>query len=155
MKLISMTDFVISQWDKDITREDFAQSMIKCATFLKQPLQLFMFVPCDELGNVLEKPVMFYSDENIKYLKGIEIEVANECNKKVKQYQQAKERCLFEGFEFEDRTTFTVCVEYKNITMFFTYRGSVNINGSSVRYIEDLVTYELSLTPTAIKQIGL
>ena len=53
MKLISMTDFVISLWDKDITTEDFAQTTIKYATFLKQPLKLEMFIPCDEDGNIL------------------------------------------------------------------------------------------------------
>ena len=52
MKLISMTDFVLELE----TNEHWAQDYTKCvkyANFLKQPLTLGMFVPCDEDGNFL------------------------------------------------------------------------------------------------------
>ena len=56
MKLILMTDFVFGQKErKDI---DLAQRFINSfnyANFLKQPLTLEMFIPCDENGDVLEK----------------------------------------------------------------------------------------------------
>ena len=66
MKLISMTDFVLGIEQNSYTKtekyniiewqskcESF-DKIIKYANFLKQPLKLGMFVPCDENGNVLE-----------------------------------------------------------------------------------------------------
>ena len=48
-----MTSFVLQRDITDIKQRD---SIVKYANFLKQPLKLEMFVPCDEDGNVLEKP---------------------------------------------------------------------------------------------------
>ena len=84
--LVPMTDFVIEYaprfnpfgTDEQILCLDYIRNYAK---FLKQPLKLEMFVPCDEDGNVLEV-VPYYAD-------GIE---------KVNEYKKAKERCLFEGF---------------------------------------------------------
>lgn len=60
MKLISMTDFVILQnislANKEIKHNECGLRILKYANFLKQPLILGMFVPCDENGNVLEEP---------------------------------------------------------------------------------------------------
>jgi len=74
MKLISMVDFVLA--------DKYAGSPINTnkqyADFLKQPLELWMFVPCDEDGDVLEE-IKPYQDNYFKY-------------------QKAKERCLFEVF---------------------------------------------------------
>jgi len=47
--LISMTDFVLSKKYTATGHENYAN-------FLKQPLELWMFIPCDEDGNVLEEP---------------------------------------------------------------------------------------------------
>jgi hypothetical protein len=44
MKLISMTDFVIQEWEKDLYTDDFAKIVKSYADFLKQPLKLEMFV---------------------------------------------------------------------------------------------------------------
>lgn len=86
--LKSMIDFVISQWDKDISREEFAQLTIKYATFLKQPLTLGMFVPTDEDGNVLEgKPLSPAPDS--EWLRW---------ENERPEFFEAKERVLFEGF---------------------------------------------------------
>ena len=56
MKLISMTDFVLEQ-DKLMRNKlndpiTFTIKVTDYALFLKQPLKLEMFVPCDEDGNV-------------------------------------------------------------------------------------------------------
>ena len=56
MKLISMTDYVLLQHAESSNQNEFEDKCFKYATFLKQPLKLEMFVPCDEDGNVLEKP---------------------------------------------------------------------------------------------------
>src|SRR5665648_159369 len=83
MKLISMTDFVLEQY-LTIASDNIYLSMINCnnyAKFLKQSLELWMFIPCDEDGNVLEEP--------IETIGGVELYT--------KRYQQAKERCLFDN----------------------------------------------------------
>lgn len=74
MKLISMTDFVLEQRGDNL----------KYAQFLKQSLNLGMFVPCDLEGNVLQDPGLIPSYE-------------------LQEYRKYKERVLFEGTEEEFR----------------------------------------------------
>ena len=58
--LVPMTDFVLEQLNEQNSRtkpmREVFNSLEKYATFLRQPLKLEMFVPCDEEGNVLEEP---------------------------------------------------------------------------------------------------
>jgi hypothetical protein len=133
MKLISMVDFVLA--------DKYAGSPINTnkqyANFLKQPLELWMFVPCDEDGDVLKEPKYFKRDNsdfnNFHY--------ADYCL----EYQQAKERCLFEDFEMDNRF-----VTHKSHASFFYPISSLH-----EKKIEDLVKYNIQLTPTALKKIGL
>ncbi len=97
--LIPMSDFVLqidelrpcdlgqdfSSWNlsKLITIENYAK-------FLKQPLKLEMFVPCDENGNVLEEPQMrpernSFDEEDMDY-----------DAQELYDYIKAKEKVLFE-----------------------------------------------------------
>ena len=74
-------------------REVF-NSLEKYAKFLKQPLKLEMFVPCDDEGIVLEEPK-------------IEEEYVDEHTTQIfAQYQydldKAKENVLFDGFELKE-----------------------------------------------------
>lgn len=130
--LISMIDFVIQQWDKDIYTDDFAQLMIIYANFLKQPLELWMFVPCNEDGNVLEEPE--FSEPNN------ESEIGNYDELRY-QYQQAKERCLFlsqhRGEDFDSALASVYLDEFFNVEQL----------SNNIRLIQ--------LTETAIKKIGL
>ena len=88
MKLISMTDFTIGLWDKDITREDFAQKSIRYATFLKAELKLWMFVPCDLNGNILKgKPLSPAPDSEWIRWENEEFEFYN-----------ARDKVVFDGF---------------------------------------------------------
>lgn len=131
MKLISMTDFVLT---KDSTY------IFKYANFLKQPLELWMFIPCNDNGVVLEEP-----KTDFKYLKG---SVGYD---EVKEYNQAKERVLFEGFTFKEIKT--------------SYEHYYIVNNDKITWlswnksktVENLLDYnqEIKLTPTAIKQLGL
>jgi len=112
MKLISMTDFVLEiekedyqvvAWKTKITAID---RIFSYANFLKQPLKLEMFVPCDEDGNVLEEPkyYKFYTGFNF-----IEESFFNNFfddkdesdfilwNISCARYQQEKEKVLFKG----------------------------------------------------------
>ena len=82
-----MTDFVLEQGKKENTNN--IRRFWNCenyANFIKQKPEILMFIPCDENGNVLEEP--------IETIGGVEMYS--------KRYQQAKERCLFEGFECEE-----------------------------------------------------
>ena len=88
MKLISMTDFVL-QDNGNILNMEYAN-------FLKQTLELGMFVTCDEEGNILDSSDQFRS-----------------CGKGF-VYGQAKEKVLFEGFEKDSSF-----VTHKNRSSFF------------------------------------
>lgn len=130
MKLQSMTDFVLNQ---DITLSDSRCKIMNYAHFLKQPLELWMFVPCGEDGNVLGYPGLIPSYE-------------------LQEYRKAKERVLFDG-----------CKVTRNSDNFFIIEpqiGSVyyRIKKENTEVIvEDLFKFmtDITLTETAKKQIGL
>jgi hypothetical protein len=122
MNLISMSDFVVEM--RKNKKKDNGLRFWACekyVKFLKQPLELWMFVPCDEDGNVLEEPELY-----------------NE----VCEYQKAKERCFFEGFEYKK-------------ALFFTENKELFWHGKLHGNVESLTKYNLKLTQTAIKQLGL
>lgn len=109
--------------------------------FLEQPLNIGMFVPCDEDGDILEEPTDY--EQRLHNM-------MTEYNDEVYRYKQAKEKVLFEGIEFEriggvnflkiNEDTFAFHdfdKKFKDLT------------------IEFLVQYNLQLTEYAIKQIGL
>ena len=100
--LVPMTDFVLEQLNEQNSRtkpmREVFNSLEKYATFLRQPLKLEMFVPCDEKGNVLEEPQMrpvrnSFDEEDMDY-----------DAQELYDYIKAKEKVLFEGFEFVSRT---------------------------------------------------
>jgi hypothetical protein len=66
---------------------------LKYAKFLKQPLELWMFVPCDENGNTLQEPTKYSNWTNFDY-SGTDIGFEDE--KLCREYQKAKEACIFE-----------------------------------------------------------
>jgi len=128
--LISMTDFVLEQSKTSIRTFRFCNCE-RYANFLKQPLELCMFVPCDEDNNVLKEETEYsaYADDL--------------------KYQQAKERCLFEGFNFLERNKKVFHVENKKEVFGVGYKNGI------FKTIEDLVKYDIELTKTAKKLIGL
>lgn len=88
MELISMTDFVLERQGK-ILNSELGCLAIYYASFLKQPLKLEMFIPCDKDGNVLEEPQMrpernSFDEEDMDY-------DAQELH----DYIKAKEKVLF------------------------------------------------------------
>ena len=92
------------------------------AKFITQTLELGMFVPCDEDGNVLEEP-----KENFGY------KLQGKLN-----YAIAKERCLFEeNFSVIDRKTYKI-VKLNNNNIWVSWNKS--------KTIEDLIPYNLELT---------
>jgi hypothetical protein len=145
MKLISMTDFVLC--DDVIFKEKrkFKDLVLNYANFLKQPLELWMFVPCDEDGKVLEMPINYeiwlkLHNNDVSSEKGTIGFLIHE------EYQQAKERCLFEGFEYVNDLQAVRNQDCQAI-IFTSFMSS--------QCVEDFTQYDLQLTQTAIKQLGL
>jgi hypothetical protein len=105
--------------------------------FQSKKIELGDFVPCDEDGNVLEEP-------NINNFKSEPFCSTGNCKAyqdEVNIYQQAKEKVLFEGFEYKKAI-------FKDEELFWLG----DFNGET---IEELIKYNLTLTPNAIKQFNL
>ena len=109
--LIPMTDFVnnVGNMENYPSHEKALSWIYNYATFLKQPLKLEMFVPCDEDGNVLGEPEIYSQWVRENFNDELENEERiNQC----KDYHQAKEKILFEGFEpYEDYK----CAKYEEV----------------------------------------
>lgn len=159
MKLIGMTDFVLEQLNEQNSRTVPIRTVLNrlenYANFLKQPLKLGMFVPTDEAGNVLEEPEklkerlkIFHPNHSVPY-NGINTTLGYYITK----YKQAKERVLFEGFELVSEN-YHIFVQSDKLDIRFSKKDK-SIDSFRFKYIEDLTSRNLTLTETAIKQIGL
>ena len=135
MKLISMTSFVLQRDITDIKQRD---SIVKYANFLKQPLKLEMFVPCDEEGDILEEPT--------NYEKRL-LNMMTEYNDEVYTYYQAKAKVLFEGFEYDKENDW---VTYNEFARFFVSE----LQNGKVEDLFKLIKDEITLTETSKKEIG-
>jgi len=143
MKLISMTDFVLQenkggQQVNSITSQLHQELRIikKYANFLKQPLKLEMFVPCDEDGNVLG--IIPFNEHK----KGSNFEFMQH-----QIYKEAKEKVLFENL---------IYLKVSDKIHGFTNLECVNcfyIRENDNRNIENITGLNLKLTPNAINQI--
>jgi len=145
MKLISMTDFVIKNQKNTQSSAHSFFICVQYANFLKEPLELGMFVPCDRNGNVLEEPERVHFSTNFDYKAELSI------------YLEALERCLFDDFKVTSykfiHNTYHYFIEDKN-----GFKPLWNFNNKwefYLRYktIEDLVKYNLQLTTSAQKKI--
>ena len=141
--LISMTDFVLEIDKNDKRLNGKYDAIISYANFLKTPLNLGMFVPCDENDNILEKPEFYYKQENLKHLKGMQLLIAEETNKRVSEYQKAKEKVLFNRFKIKDGLS--ISDEHSIFHPFWNYEGVWKIS-KGIKTIEDLIPYNLELT---------
>lgn len=148
--LQSMTDFITWVDEKRNGNGGHYDIIIRYKNFLKQPLQLGFFVPCDENGNVLDPSDVFKSCE-----KGF-------------LYGKAKERVLFKDSVFYEKKphfqTKRILIMLNNKPDFRIYNQFNYSDGRIEKQyfpnnenltIEDLVNFKLELTDSAIKQIGL
>lgn len=142
MKLISMTTFVLEEYETSINPTKFEEKAFNYANFLNQPLTLGMFVPCDEEGNVLEEYIKTTHENHLdKY------SICRHISKTEIKYQQAKDKVLFEGFEICNRTSNIDCVVCKD--------DHISLKLLKGKTVEDLIYLNLKLTPNAIKQLKL
>ena len=154
--LIPMTDFVlrINYIEKEIDQffDSWRMKQLRIienyATFLKQPLKLEMFVPCDEDGNVLEDPK-------------IEEEYVDEHTTQIfAQYQydldKAKEKVLFEGFKIYDYklNVFFYLGRRKTLSYDKKRKDFITI-GLLPETVEDLINIssQIKLSQTALNSI--
>lgn len=142
-----MTDFCLKNYELmgekplKMWSHTFTKKCLNYANFLKQPLELGMFVPCVD-GLLIERPEYygFWLMDDTKDISKYHNHL--ECN----QYQKAKERVLFEGFEYEK-----------------IYGRVRRLNSTEYCYLETDMTVEsliddftdITLTPNALKKIGL
>jgi hypothetical protein len=84
--LVSMTDFTLNQWDGVAEIYSFKDMCVRCydyAQFLKQPLKLWMFVPCDEEDNYLREPYEKFAEDGVDF------------ENYMIYYIEQREKCLF------------------------------------------------------------
>lgn len=160
-----MTDFFLEQQDANLRdnfyeeTDEYFNRCVNYAQFLKQPLNLGMFVPCDMEGNILEQPKTEYDPISL-WNSG---EVDEKYNDLISEYEQAKERVLFEGFEIvyvdpEEFENIEKVVVNDNCYVGIKYcdENEIRLNDVSQKStIEDLITHDITLTKSAQKQLGL
>ena len=152
MKLISNTLFgkYCKSKEKEFSRRiDYLDWYEKTRNnfdeFLEQPLKVEMFVPCDEEGNVLEEPKRWKD-----YLQYPDIFDGNKEWNELYDYQQAKEKVLFEGIEFRTNGGVNFLTIKEDTFAFFDF--NVKFKNLTIEY---LIQYNLQLTENAVKQIRL
>jgi len=139
-----MTDFVFhkrrTMVDEGLPVDDCLQQIFNYANFLKQLLTLGMFVPCSASGEILKLPIFEdYTDCTIE--QNMEDFLYN-----LGLYNDAKDRVLFEG---EHGLYDDWCLQLEDGTLI------ENVKKLHKMTIEDLTFHELTLTESAIKQLGI
>jgi hypothetical protein len=140
MELIGMSDYVLQQGLHSSLMLE--RGMILCnryANFLKMNLELWMFIPCDNEGNVLINPI-----ENKQWSLWKDSERSKICD----EYQEAKDRVIFEDCDFEK-------FKYVYIINFNKVGKCITTNSKTNKTIEDLTSLGLTITPQAIKKYNL
>ena len=138
-KLIGMVEFINHITTKPLGGQQVAsvrhvelekyRMIFKHSQFLQQTPTIGMFVPCDEDGNVLEKPTTEGVDLNDMY-------DWNLYNEDLQQYQQAEQRVIFEGCTAEKIKDYYIIKFNDNIIL---------VSWNESKTIEDLVPYNLIL----------
>lgn len=146
MKLISMIEFVLEQSIKrsvdnwPIETEDYFNRCEAYANFLKQPLNLGMFVPCDLEGNIIEQPCDIINTDGCR-----------DCA--CKEYKKSQERVLFKGFELDFKSDYTTIVWNKEIDVEVKFRNQDSQKTTiEKQFINHYTKGPLELTESAIKQ---
>jgi len=158
-ELINMVDFVLEQDKIESVNSMSFYKVLKYANFLKQPLEIWQFVPSklvDGVWVVLEEPDFMdgsYDDDG-----NGEID-KRRYKKELKEYQQAKEACIFEGFKVVTKEFNKTPYKFiQNKDTYVYYYDEIKSEWTKVNdydRIKDLVLYNLQLTASAQKIIGL
>lgn len=137
-----MVAFIKQEYEKiqsELWLPSFADDVSKYANFLSKTLEIWQFVPCklvEGVWVVLEEKKPF---QDHYY-----------------EWEEAKDRCYFEGFELITKPNGNRYIQKNQTIIFFNteedfdYRLNVKL-----KTIEDLLKYNLELTPTGQKESGL
>jgi len=139
-KLVSMTNFVLQEYEKRnayYNQNDKVLSKIKkYAEFLKQPISIWQFIPCDLEGNILEKPYNY--DDKIIWLEG-----------ENRVYQEAEYRVIFKDFlilETRPNPEYTKSISHSSSLFNIFWLSNITqqwIISKGLRTVEDLVIFGL------------
>lgn len=145
-KLISMTSYVLKHTkDLDFVSIFVAKLMMvrDYANFLKTPLELGQFVPCDKDGNVLEEPTYYAEWYNYGSFTKHGEKIVKEC----KKYQQAQDRVIFKGCSVEKRKVYYTIKNKGGDLIWVSWNHSKDI--------EYLIERNTTLTESKAKSLGL
>ena len=146
-RLISMTSFVLENAKQPYVEGTKYKDLVNYAKFLKQPLKLEMFVPCDEDGDILDEP---------EYYELRILNMMTEYNDEVYTYYQAKEKVLFEGFKIYDYklNVFFYLGRKKTLSYDKKRKDFITI-GFLPETVEDLINIssQIKLSQTALNSI--
>lgn len=145
--LISTTEFVklVKDNSTSLTERSIANQYIQClryANFVSQKPELWMFVPCDEDGNVLEEPEQYNSWLNKKSIDWGKVPFNIDLHT-FEKYQQAQSKVLFRWELRKDNSVGLI-------------NWSDRIHLSIYKTLEDLPEHykrNMKLTETALNQI--
>ena len=127
MNLISSKDFRKFLTEK--SDSEYRRLRENFDNFLEKPLKLGYFIPCSEMDN----PIIFYG-----WIPS---------NKKLELFEEAKQRVLFEGFEYDKENDW---VTYNEFARFFVSE----LQNGKVEDLFKLIKDEITLTETSKKEIG-
>ena len=135
--LISTTEFVklVKDNSTSLTERSIANQYIQClryANFVSQKPELWMFVPCDEDGKVLEEPEQYNSWLNKKSIDWGKVPFNIDLHT-FEKYKKAQSKVLF-SLEFEK-----IFLSLQTIEELINYCNNKNI--------------KIYVTETALKQI--
>jgi len=151
-RLISLSEF-IDNLDYETYAEDEMNRLCVYHQFLKQALMLGMFVPCDVNGDILKEPRREYYDSMTGWNCP---EDAYNYENKLSIYKEAETRVLFEVHDIsEHHSPHLIKIGYDDEKYLFSYNVGSKLFLTTANKVEDLVKYNLVLTESAKKQIGL
>ena len=129
-----MTDFVLQNSKEPYVEGTKYKDIVAYANFQKKPLKLGYFIPCDKNDVPLEeaKELNFKNDDDLE----------DYCFK----YSIAKQRVLFEGFEYDKENDW---VTYNEFARFFVSE----LQNGKVEDLFKLIKDEITLTETSKKEI--
>jgi len=122
-------------WSKTLLSNENFWKVDKFAKLTNRAPHLGDFVPCDEDGNVLEKP------ERVNYVIGVD--GFDRFKEDWEQFQQAQSRVIFKGFSLRnyDKDSGVTVISTDELThvLWFKENGKVlTFNGVEINRIEDL-----------------
>ena len=144
MNLISSKDFRKFLTEK--SDSEYRRLRENFDIFLEKPLKLGYFIPCDKNDVPLEEPINFEVWERLHFNNG-KTEKGTIGFKEHEKYQEAKQKVIFEGFEYDKENDW---VTYNEFARFFVSE----LQNGKVEDLFKLIKDEITLTETSKKEIG-